>query len=166
MVMNDSGAGVSSDVIICALGDDVATAERLKLVRVVRRQTRLNAEMENRRAPSFRDQIKYAEQREIRWMLIVGADELNKGTVNLRRLTLKGDTIITKDGKRGEILGVVHKERQKWPQFRVRALHKDKAWLLNKKEIKGVVQNGIELELQIKDLPRKDLVEFFDKIYP
>jgi len=163
------GVGVSSDVLICALGDDVPTAERLKLLRLLRTETRLNAEIENRRAPKFRDQINYAEQREIRWMVIVGGDELKKGTVNLRRLTLKGDIIVTKDGKRGEILGVVQKDGQKWPQFRVRASdakYKNKEWLLNKKQIKGVVQNGIELELQTKDLPRAELVAFFDKLYP
>merc|ERR1712083_984138 len=103
-------------------------------------------------------------------MVIIGDEEIKKNTVNLRRLTLAGDTIVTKDGKQGEILEVVTSEKSTWPQFRAKpAVSKDgkakKDWMLNKKQIKGIVQNGVNLDMQIKDLPRDELIAFFDKLY-
>lgn len=169
------GAGVSTDILICELsGNDGPKlglyAERMKLLNELRMNTNLNVEMVNKIAPKFREQVEYAEQREIGWMVIIGDDEIKKNTVNLRRLTLVGDTIVTKDGKQGEIMEMVTSEKSKWPQFRVKpAVSKagkaKKDWMLNKKQIKGVVQNGVDLELQTKDLPRGELIAFFQRLY-
>merc|ERR1712087_521796 len=165
------GAGVSTDVLICELSGDNKSGlglykERMRLLNELRSSTGLNVEIVNKIAPSFRDQINYAEQREIKWMVIIGDEEIENGTVNLRRLTLVGDTIVTKDGKEGEILEVVTLENSKWPQFRVRpAVSKSgkgkNEWMLNKKQMKGIVQNGVNLDMQTKGLPRNELIAFF-----
>merc|ERR1712129_467378 len=132
-------------------------AQRLSLMNALRVRTAMNVEIMNKICPSFRDQINYAEQREIKWMIIIGDDELKNNTVNLRRLTLVGDTIVTKDNKEGEILEVVSSGKK--PQFRVRpAVFKEekakKDWMLTKKQLKGIVQNGVNLEMPTQGLPR------------
>merc|ERR1712228_760584 len=166
--------GVSTDVLICELSGKDGPAlglytQRLRLMNELRMNTTMNVEIMNKIAPNFRDQINYAEHREIKWMIIIGDDEIKNDTVNLRRLTLCGDTIVNADGKQGVIEEIVTSEKSKWPQFRVKPLvvkkgKKNKDWMLNKKQIKNVVQNGTVLDLQIKGLARKELIAFFDKI--
>merc|ERR1712228_748151 len=168
------GVGVSTDVLICELSNKDGPKfglfkERLTLMNELRVCTSMNVEIMNKICPSFRDQINYAEDREIKWMIIIGDDEIKNDTVNLRRLTLCGDTIVNADGKQGVIQEIVVSEKSKWPQFRVKPLvakkgKKNKDWMLNKKQLKKVVQNGIELELQIQGLARKELIDFFNRI--
>ena len=166
--------GVSTDVLICELsGKDGPKLglykERLSLLNELRANTSMNVEIMNKICPSFRDQVNYAEDREIKWMIIIGDDEIKNDTVNLRRLTLCGDTIDNADGKQGVIQEIVMSEKSKWPQFRVTPLvakkgKKNKDWMLNKKQIKNVVKNGTVLDLQTTGLARKELLAFFEKI--
>eukprot|EP00484_Ammonia_sp_Unknown_P029449 CAMPEP_0197033606 /NCGR_PEP_ID=MMETSP1384-20130603/11977_1 /TAXON_ID=29189 /ORGANISM="Ammonia sp." /LENGTH=611 /DNA_ID=CAMNT_0042463445 /DNA_START=89 /DNA_END=1924 /DNA_ORIENTATION=- len=175
--------GVQTDVLVCeatSKSDSDASgyglyAARLQLLQELRLNTSMNVEIMSKLKPGFRDQIDYAESREIKWMIILGESEIQNNTVNLRRLFCKGDIVLTKDAKRGRILEVITTSKQ--PQFKcepVDEAEKDKKkksgkkakdWILNKKQIKSIIQNGVEITLpQIEGLPRNELLPFFIKV--
>lgn len=113
-------AGVSTDVLICELsqrndGRELGLyCERLKLLNELRNISTLNVEIMNKIKPSFRDQINYCEQRKIKWMCIIGEDEIKNNTVNLRRLTLNNEG---KGGKQKKDLQIKNLERNKLIDF-------------------------------------------------
>lgn len=135
--------------------------ERLKLVKELR-DNGFNCEFMAKIKPSFREQINYAENRDIKWMIIIGEDELKNNTVNLRRLMLINDIIITKDNKIGKIDKIEQIGNSKFPTFFVTSINdSNKQWKLNKKQINTVMCKGKKLEMQVKGLKRDNLQEFF-----
>ena len=95
--------------------------ERLKLVNELRNEG-FNVEFMAKLKPDFRDQINYAEDRDIPFMLILGDDEIQNNTVNLRRLTLTNDIVILKDKRKGKIIEISQPENEKWPIFMLQPL--------------------------------------------
>jgi len=178
-------AGVQTDVLVCEAttkSDDAhgegLYGERLRLLQELRDHTSMNVEIVSKLKPSFRDQIEYAEQREIKWMIILGDTEIENSTVNLRRLFCVGDVVLTKDKKQGRIEEIittakgaqfkcvaVQTQEQDASKNKKQAGKKQKDWILNKKQIKCIVQNNVEITLpQIEGLPRKELIPFFIKV--
>ena len=171
------GRGVSTKVLVCEVnfkgGPELGYYnERLKLLRHLRRDGNINAEIVNRVAPNFRSQISYCEEREIEWMVIIGGDEIENNTINLRRLTLPGDIVVLKDGnKRAKIQRIEQLENQKFPSFIVQYVDDNgnvkqgsKEQTINKKSIVKVVCNGQVCDLQIKGMKRDELITFLKTV--
>ena len=171
------GRGVSTKVLICEVsfkgGPELGYYnERLKLLNEIRRIGKINAEIVNRVSPNFRSQISYCEEREIEWMVIIGGDEIENNTINLRRLTLPGDIIVLKDGnKRARIKRIEQFENEKFPFFIVQYVddngnykEKSKEQRVNKKSIIKVVCNGKPYDLQIKGMKRDQLIPFLKTV--
>ena len=115
--MDEMYSASKSQFIVCEVGRDGPEfgfyRERLELLTQLRTyfgsgsgsgssSSEIYGEMLHKISPNFREQISFAEDRNIRWMVIIGASELKKNTVNVRRLVLVGDYIElkTKDKSR------------------------------------------------------------------
>ncbi|ETO20651.1 hypothetical protein RFI_16569, partial [Reticulomyxa filosa] len=174
-------------ILVCEVSgkssvDDVLYLERLKLLEELKLHHGMHCETMNKFKPSFRDQISYAEDRNIKWLVILGEEELSQNIVNLRRLTLVGDRVLI-SSKNSEINGhtaviTVIEPTEKAPFFYVTPddpalLHKSKsprskhaspqAWKITKNEIAHVIEQNQEQtvsKLQTTGLPRGQLIDF------
>ncbi|ETO36768.1 hypothetical protein RFI_00293 [Reticulomyxa filosa] len=186
-------SSTSTDILVCEVSGknesvkDILYIERLKLLEELKLRNGFSCEIMNKFKPSFRDQINYAEDREIKWLVIIGEEELANNTVNLRRLTLVGDRVIIKskdkktNGQKGVIIAVEQPEdndkafffyiKPDDPALQKISQSKDKpnGWKLTKKEIGQVIEQNKEetiSELQITGLKRSELIAFLKARLP
>jgi len=163
--------------------------ERLQLLHEIRNIGNITAEIVNKISPYFDNQIDYCEDREIKFMVIIGEDEVKSNTVNLRCLPLINDVVIMKDNVKGQIIGILHEDiirtrggkidanlfgfkeikKSKFPRPVIQILNDqnqitDQKRIIDKKDISKIVCNDTTIiDLQIKGLKRDELIPLLSK---
>jgi len=90
------------DVLVVTLGDD-ARMEGLKLVNELREKG-IRADLDHA-ARSMKAQFKYANKLNVKKVIVIAGDELEKGIVKLRDMEASSEAEVARDGIVDEIIG-------------------------------------------------------------